>query len=92
MAKGRKTGGRRPGSTNKVTSDLRAMILGALDAAGGQKYFQLQARENPQAFLSLVSKLVSKDVNIAANVVYEIVTGVPRSRHLANEHAESRTH
>jgi hypothetical protein len=62
MAKGRKTGGRAKGTPNKVTGDLRAMILGALDAAGGQKYLQTQARENPQAFLALVGRTLPKEI------------------------------
>jgi hypothetical protein len=62
VAKGRKTGGRAKGTPNKVTGDLRAMILGALDAAGGQKYLQTQARENPQAFLALVGRTLPKEI------------------------------
>ena len=32
--------GRRKGEPNKITADVRAMILGALDAAGGMKYLK----------------------------------------------------
>jgi len=41
MAKGKKTGGgSRKGVPNKITGDVRAMILGALDAAGGMEYLR----------------------------------------------------
>ena len=55
-------GGSRKGKPNKVTADLRAMILGALDAAGGQDYLQRQAVENPNAFLTLVGKTLPKEI------------------------------
>ena len=57
MAKGRKTGGRASGTQNKVTRDLKAMILEALERAGGADYLLKQARaKNPAAFLTLVGK------------------------------------
>jgi hypothetical protein len=34
------------------------MILGALDQAGGESYLLQQARENPNAFLTLVGKVL----------------------------------
>lgn len=39
MAKGIKTGGgSRKGKPNKLTADVKAMILAALDKAGGTQY------------------------------------------------------
>ena len=54
--------GRKKGIPNKITSDLRAMILGALDDAGGQKYLAQQATANPAAFLTLVGKVLPKEI------------------------------
>lgn len=51
-------GGSRKGVPNKVTKQLKDMILGALDAAGGQDYLQRQAEENPGPFLALVGKVL----------------------------------
>ena len=34
------------------------MILNALDTAGGEAYLALQAQENPNAFLSLIGKVL----------------------------------
>lgn len=55
-------GGSRKGIPNKVTADLKAMILGALSDAGGQKYLQRQADENPAAFMTLVGKCMPKEI------------------------------
>jgi hypothetical protein len=43
---------------NKVTGDLKAMILGALAGAGGQEYLQRQADQSPGAFLTLLGKVL----------------------------------
>ena len=62
MAKGYKTGGRRKGTPNKLTRDLREMILGALADVGGRDYLAAQAETNPSAFLSLLGKLVPTEI------------------------------
>ena len=55
--------GRTKGVPNKVTKELKEMILGALDDAGGQAYLAKQAEENPNAFLTLVGKVLPMTVN-----------------------------
>lgn len=68
MARGKKTGGgSRKGIPNKITADLRAMVLGALDDAGGQDYLSRQARNNPQAFLGLVGRCLPKEVKLGGD-------------------------
>ena len=62
MAKGKKTGGRKAGTPNKLTGALKDMILQALDGAGGVEYLQKQATENPNAFLALVGKVLPLQV------------------------------
>lgn len=54
--------GRPKGSVNKLTGDIRAMIEEALEKAGGAKYLEKQAKENPGPFLALVGKCLPKDV------------------------------
>src|SRR5690242_11965451 len=51
-------GGSRKGIPNKITADVRTMILAALDHVGGQDYLAQQARDNPKAFLSLLGRLI----------------------------------
>ncbi len=50
--------GRPKGSPNKVTADIKAMILGALEAKGGQEYLEQQAEKNPVAFMGLIAKVM----------------------------------
>lgn len=77
MAKGVKTGGRTKGTPNKTSAELKDMILGALTKAGGEQYLLTQAHDNPTAFLTLVGKVMPKDVNanvsgsLAINMVNE---------------------
>lgn len=72
MARGRKTGGRPPGSVNKTTADLKAMIEGALSEVGGQSYLVEQARKNPKVFLLLVSKLIPRDLHLSGEVKHTL--------------------
>ena len=60
MALGRKTGGRKKGVQNKENKALREMILQALDEqkGGGVAYLKDQALMNPNAFLSLLGKVL----------------------------------
>jgi hypothetical protein len=58
-----KTGGRCKGAPNKITNDLKQMILGALDDVGGQKYLARQAEENPVAFMGLIGKVLPTTLN-----------------------------
>lgn len=57
--------GRVKGIPNKLTKDVKSMILGALEKAGGEDYLIEQAMLNPTAFLSLVGKLIPSEVRAA---------------------------
>lgn len=50
--------GRPKGSLDKGNAALREMILLALDRAGGVEYLQRQAEQSPNAFLSLIGKVL----------------------------------
>ena len=58
----REGSGRKKGTPNKINADLKAMILGALDKAGGAEYLLAQAKDNPNAFLTLVGKVLPMTV------------------------------
>lgn len=58
MAKGKKTGGRVKGTPNKLTMAVKDMIIKALDDVGGIEYLRTQAEANPNAFLTLVGKVL----------------------------------
>lgn len=57
-------GGSRKGVPNKVTGELKAMILGALSDAGGQSYLAARAIDprTAAAFLSLLGKVLPMQV------------------------------
>lgn len=54
--------GRVKGVPNKTTQALKDMILSALDKSGGVSYLMEQAQTNPNAFLSLVGKVLPMTV------------------------------
>jgi hypothetical protein len=62
----KKAGGRKKGTPNKTTTDLKQMILNSLSAVGGEKYLTLQAKKNPGPYMTLVGKVLPRDIN--ANV------------------------
>ena len=55
-------GGSRKGVPNKITRDLKEMILGALTDAGGQAYLAARAKDTPGPFLTLVGKVLPLQV------------------------------
>lgn len=57
-----KTGGRKKNTPNKLTADLKAMVLEALKDAGGKDYLLEQASENPNAFLALIGRILPLQV------------------------------
>lgn len=64
MARGGKRpgAGRPKGSLDKGNADLRRMILQALENKGGVAYLEEQAGSNPSGFLSLLGKVLPKEV------------------------------
>lgn len=70
--------GRPKGSPNKVTAELKDMILAALDGAGGVTYLQRQADDNPTAFLSLVGKVLPMTVKHQGGLTLTVATGIDR--------------
>ena len=70
--------GRKRGVPNRVSSDVKHLVLVALDHAGGEDYLAKQAHENPVAFLSLLSKLIPRDAGRAQaeGIKLEVITGV----------------
>lgn len=64
MALGKKTGGgSRKGVPNKVSRDLRAAIIESFYKAGGVNYLLEQSKANPQAYMSLMGKVIPKEID-----------------------------
>jgi len=86
MAKGRKTGGRKKGTPNKITALLKDEILQAADEAhpeGRVGYLRQQAIDNPPAFMTLLGKVLPTQVEGTGTdgaISLVIETGVPRGK------------
>jgi len=57
-----KSGGRTKGTTNKLTADVKDMILAALDKVGGVDYLVKQSESNATAFMTLVGKVLPMQI------------------------------
>jgi hypothetical protein len=62
VAKGRKTGGRKPGSGNKLSGTLKDIALQALSNVGGVKYLETIAREQPGVFMAFIGRIIPVQV------------------------------
>jgi hypothetical protein len=51
-----KTGGRKRGTPNKITRNVREAILAAFEEAGGVDYLRTVAKEDPKTFCTLLGK------------------------------------
>jgi hypothetical protein len=54
--------GRPKGVPNKLTQQLKDMILTALHESGGVDYLVIQARDEPKAFLALLGRVLPMQV------------------------------
>lgn len=59
--------GRPKGSKNKVPGQIKEMVIMALGNVGGVAYLEEQAKANPNAFMTLVGKVIPLQVNHADN-------------------------
>lgn len=72
--------GRKPGIPNKISGDLKAMIMGALDREGGIAYLQDVAQNDRKAFCALLGRVLPMTVqgDPEAPLTLTIVSSVPR--------------
>ena len=54
--------GRPKGVPNKITGELRHMILQALEESGGVDYLKTQATASPSAFMALLGKVLPMQI------------------------------
>jgi hypothetical protein len=79
MAIGEKTGGRKKGTPNAITTNVKHMVLEALETVGGAEYLVAQSATNPTAFMTLVGKVLpmtvagDPDAPLVEKVLVEIV-------------------
>lgn len=73
--KRKKTGGREAGTPNKITATVKMMVLAALDKVGGEAYLAKLAKSHPQAFATLLGKVMPTQV--VGDVNYRYVARMP---------------
>ncbi len=73
---GERRGGRSKGTPNKLSADLKSMILGALSTKGGAKYLVAQADKNPVAFMSLLGRVLPMTVTTDPNAPLQMQTEI----------------
>ncbi len=72
--------GRTKGTPNKVTGEVKEMILQALAQAGGIEYLARRAEDSPAAFLALVGKVLPLQVTGEMNHTISLVETLKRLR------------
>lgn len=72
--------GRPKGSVNKISADLKEMILEALHRAGGLDYLTAQAHENPKTFLLLLGRVLPLQLQGDAELPIQIVRWASEER------------
>lgn len=65
MAKGKKTGGRKAGTPNRTTVEVKAALEHCYNAIGGDKNFAAWAATNTTEFYKLWAKLIPVQLNHA---------------------------
>lgn len=60
--KGERRGGRKKGTPNKLSIELRQEILDTLKAAGGKQYLLRLARNQPELFVPLLGKCIPREI------------------------------
>lgn len=75
VGEGKPGPGRPPGSQNKLTSTVKMMVLEALEKKGGAKYLQRMADKHPQAFMTLLGKIIPTQV--VGDMSYRYVAEMP---------------
>ena len=66
---GKKFGGRKKGTPNKMTRDMKAAIIEAFEMAGGVDYLYMLANDEPRTFATLLAKVMpSENINENRNI------------------------
>jgi hypothetical protein len=86
--------GRKTGSPNKITKDLKKVYLQAFDKMGGLEGLIAWGKENPDLFYSQISKLLPKGIEIKSEheLQINIITAIPEPLPLPPEHARLEEH
>ena len=62
MAAGKKTGGRKKGSLNRITKSFKDAVRTVYEDIGGHEAFAAWARENPTEFYRIAARLIPTEI------------------------------
>ena len=87
-----KTGGRKRGTSNRLTSDIKKAILRAFDQLGGEEFLVRLGRTKPEVFAQLLGKLVPREVGAQVDVhdAAAKIAALNRGRERARKALEAR--
>tara|TARA_R110000824_G_scaffold134107_4_gene296986 strand:- start:59 stop:349 length:291 start_codon:yes stop_codon:yes gene_type:complete len=72
---GKKFGGRKKGTPNRTTHDMKSAIFEAFDRAGGADYLTMLAKDEPRTFVTLLAKVLpNENVNENRNIDVNAMT------------------
>ena len=75
LKKGRKkTGGRKKGTPNKVTTSVKEAIMKAFDELGGEKYLVEVAKQDHRTFCSLLGRVLPKEISTNIHTDLSLMT------------------
>ena len=70
MAKGKKTGGRKKGGLNKVTSSIKQAVLDTFNELGGTTHMKKWAKKQPTEFYRLAGRLIPTETRVDGKVTF----------------------
>lgn len=75
---GKKYGGRKKGTPNKMTKSVKDALLGAFDELGGKDYLIEVGREDPKTLCTLLAKIIPAEISakLDGQATIMVVTGI----------------
>ena len=64
-----KTGGRKKGTPNKTTVELKAAVMHAFETVGGESYLVHVAETDPRTFCSLLARVLPAELKTSIDVI-----------------------
>jgi len=76
--------GRKPGSRNRVTIEVKQAILKAFDDAGGAGYLLTVAQDDPKTFCALLGRIVPTEISADVTVATDFADKLRAARERSN--------
>ena len=83
--------GRAKGTPNRITASVKEMVLSALNELGGERYLVEQGRANPQAFMTLIGRIIPSEIKASLDSgppIIRIINGIVMPEDWTNPNVE----